>query len=178
MGAILGLEVAGVTATAAGAGYRPLVVRSGSMEPTTPTGAMVLVERIDASAIRVGDILAVERPDHTRVTHRVMAVEPKGDVAELIMKGDANEDADPAPVAVSHAYRLAWQIPIVGSTVAWLATPPGGFVMGCIATAFLLRGAGRRCHRDGRAALARGWPVIPEDARPGRRCPASPHRRR
>lgn len=144
LGAVFGVGVAGVTVMAARSGMQPLVVRSGSMEPTIATGSMILVKRIDASEIRVGDVLAVERSDHTRVTHRVVAVQPRGEAAELTMKGDANEDADPIPVTVRHAYRLAWQVPTVGKAIAWLATAQGGFVMGCIATAFLLRATRRR----------------------------------
>jgi signal peptidase I len=144
LGAIGGVAVAGITITAARTGMQPLVVRSGSMEPTIATGSMILVKRIDASAIKVGDVLAVERPDHTRVTHRVVAIERRGATAELTMKGDANEDPDPIPVSVNHAYRLAWQVPAVGKTLAWLATAPGGFVMGCIATAYVRRATGGR----------------------------------
>lgn len=144
LGAIFGVAVAGVTVMAARSGMQPLVVRSGSMEPTIATGSMILVKRIDASEIRVGDVLAVERADRTRVTHRVVAVELRGGAAELTMKGDANEDADPVPVTVRHAYRLAWQVPVVGKTLAWLATAQGGFVMGSIATAFVCRATRRR----------------------------------
>jgi signal peptidase I len=144
LGAVIGVGVAGVTVMAAGSGMQPLVVRSGSMEPTIDTGSMILVKRIDAREIRVGDVLAVERPDHTRVTHRVVAVKHRGDTAELTMKGDANEDPDPIPVTVRHAYRLAGQVPMVGKTLAWLATAQGGFLMGSLTTVFVLRAAGRR----------------------------------
>lgn len=144
LGAVFGVAVAGITVVAARSGMQPLVVRSGSMEPTIETGSMILVKRIDAAEIRVGDVLAVERPDRTRVTHRVVAVEHRGDTAELTMKGDANEDPDPIPVTVRHAYRLAWHVPMVGKTLAWLATAQGGFLMGCVTTVFVFRAAGRR----------------------------------
>ncbi len=144
LGAIFGVAVAGITVTAARTGMRPLVVRSGSMEPTIATGSMVLVKRIDASEIKVDDILAVERPDHTRVIHRVIGIELRGATAELTLKGDANDDPDPVPVTIDHAYRLSWQVPMVGRALAWLATAPGGFLLGCIATAFVCRATGRR----------------------------------
>lgn len=143
-GALLGVAVMGITVTAAHTGISTLVVRSGSMEPTIPTGSMLLVQRIDATEIKVGDIVAVERPDHTRVTHRVLALAPKGETVELTLKGDANEDPDPVPVTVRQADRLVWQAPVVGRTVAWLATAQGGFVMGCIAAAVAMHVLGRR----------------------------------
>lgn len=144
IGALLGLAVMGITVAGAHTGIRTLVVRSGSMEPTIPTGSMVLVERIDATEIKVGDIVAVGRPDHTRVTHRVLALVPKGETVELTLKGDANEDPDPVAVTVRQADRLVWQAPVIGRTVAWLATAQGGFVMGCIAAAVAMHVLGRR----------------------------------
>jgi signal peptidase I len=144
LGALLGVAVMAITLIASHTGIRTLVVRSGSMEPTIATGSMVLVQRIDATEIRVGDIVAVERPDHTRVTHRVLSLQPKGETVELTMKGDANEDPDPFPVTVRRADRLVWQAPVIGRTVAWLATAQGGFIMGAIATALATRASGRR----------------------------------
>ena len=142
--AVLGLAMAGVTVVAARTGVRPLVVRSGSMEPTIPTGSMVLVQRVAAAEIAVGDVVAVERPDHTRVTHRVVGLERRGETAELTLKGDANEDADPAPVSVVEADRLIRQVPEVGRFAAWLATAPGGFVIGCLLTAVTMLALRRR----------------------------------
>lgn len=135
LGAVLGVAVTGLTVFAAQSGLRPLVVRSGSMEPTIPTGSMVLMQRIGVEDIRVGDVVAVERPDHTRVTHRVIGIEAKGATAELILKGDANEDPDPVPVAVTRADRLVAQVPEIGRVAAWLATARGGFLVGCLFTA-------------------------------------------
>ena len=144
LGALLGLVVTGVTLMAAQTGLRPLVVRSGSMEPTIATGSMVLVRRIAADEIRKGDIVAVERPDHTRVTHRVLGIERHGRTAELTMKGDANEDADAVPVTVRRADRLVYQVPELGRVGAWLATPRGGFVVGCLLTAVFMQVVRRR----------------------------------
>jgi signal peptidase I len=146
--ALIAGAVAGISVATSRAGMEPLVVRSGSMEPTIATGSMILVKRIDAAEIKVGDVVAVERPDRTRVTHRVLGVERRGATAELTMKGDANEDADPVPVTVDHAYRLAWKMPAIGRALAWLATAPGGFLLGCMATAFVCRATDRRPRRS------------------------------
>ena len=131
VGSLLGLVVSGLTLTAAHNGVHPLVVRSGSMEPTIATGSLVLAKRVEASDINVGDIVTVERPDHTRVTHRVVAIERNGVTALLTLKGDANEDPDPAPVPVRDAYRVVGQVPVIGRALSWLATAPGGYVLGC-----------------------------------------------
>lgn len=153
LGALLGLAITALTVLAAQTGLRPLVVRSGSMEPTIATGSMVLVERIPADQIRVGDIVAVERPDHTRVTHRVVALERRGETVELTMKGDANEDPDAVPVPVHHADRLVRQVPHIGRFAGWLATAQGGFAIGCAVTAVALTVLRRRPRRE-RAVVA------------------------
>lgn len=138
VGSILGALVAALTFLAAQSGMRPLVVRSGSMEPAISTGSMVLMRKVPASAIKQGDVVSVERPDRTRVTHRVLAVEHQGTTAVLTLKGDANEDPDPAPVTVTTAYRLVFSIDGIGRFTSWLATPAGGFGLGCLVTAVAL----------------------------------------
>lgn len=142
--ALIGVAMTGVTVAATVNGIRPLVVRSGSMAPAIPRGSMVVVRRVDAAEVDIGDIVAVERPDRIRVTHRVIAVEHQGEVAELTLKGDANEDPDPAPVVVRSTHRLVWHLPLVGRAAAWLATAPGGFLIGSLATWAVCRLNGRR----------------------------------
>lgn len=136
--ALLGLATVGVTVFAAQSGLRPLVVRSGSMEPTIATGAMVLVRTVPASQIRVGDVVAVERPDHTRVTHRVVSVEHRGATASLVLKGDANQDPDPVPVVVTDAGRFVWTAPLLGRVGAFLSSARGGFALGWLVSAVML----------------------------------------
>lgn len=138
LAAVLGLVVLSITVGAHVTGLRPLVVKSGSMEPTIPTGGMVLVRTIPASEIRVGDVVAVDRPDNTRVTHRVVAVEQQGGTAVLTLKGDANEDVDPQPIVVDDAGRLVFSVPSIGRVSAFFASAKGGFVLGVIFTAFAL----------------------------------------
>jgi signal peptidase len=180
VGSVLGVVIAGLTVTAAHNGIRPLVVRSGSMEPTIPTGSMVLVKRVEAADIKVGDVMTVERPDHTRVTHRVVAIERNGVTALLTLKGDANEDPDPVPIPVRYAHRVVTRVPVIGRAVAWLATAPGGFLLGCLSTLVIrpmvgLRSGGGKRQRvidlvvsrlGAAAAEAEGVGTLPEPANP------------
>lgn len=144
VGAVLGVLVAGATVAATVTGLRPLVVRSGSMEPTIATGGMVLTREIAAPRIRVGDVLAVERPDHTRVTHRVTQVLHRDGTAELTLKGDANEDVDPVPVTVTSAGEVVYSAPWLGFASAFLASAKGGFLLGCLVGAVVVATLRRR----------------------------------
>lgn len=136
--AVVGVLTTGVTVFAAHSGLRPLVVRSGSMEPAIATGSMVLVRQIPAAEIRPGQVVAVVRPDRTRVTHRVVSVEHRGATAELVLKGDANTDPDPAPVTVAHAGLYVTSLPWLGRMGAFLGSARGGFVLGFVVAAVLL----------------------------------------
>jgi signal peptidase len=128
----------GITIAATQLGLKPMVVKSGSMEPTIATGSMVLVRTIPASAIRVGDVVSVERPDRTTVTHRVVTATHNGATASLVLKGDANTDPDPVPVTVTSAGRLVATLPVLGRVGAFLSSARGGFVLGWIVAAVML----------------------------------------
>lgn len=126
------------------AGYRPVVVRSGSMEPTIPLGAMVVVHRVPAAALRVDDVITVPMPGGTgKVTHRIVSIESDGGAVTVHTKGDANDDPDPAPVTLTSAPRVAYNIPVLGTAGGQLATPAGGFGLGVALTALLLFGRRR-----------------------------------
>lgn len=144
LAALLGVAVLAVTIGAHVTGVTPLVVRSGSMEPLISTGGMVLVRTVPAGEIAVGDVVAVDRPDGTRVIHRVLSVEHAGATSTLTLKGDANEDPDPQPITVDDAGLLVWTVPSVGRVAAFLASAKGGFVLGCVITGVALTTLRRR----------------------------------
>src|SRR5437867_6489971 len=58
------------------AGFRPVVVYSGSMEPTLPVGSLLALEPAPSASIRVGDVITFRDPyDRDRlVTHRVVGI--------------------------------------------------------------------------------------------------------
>ena len=144
LAALLGIAVMTLTLAAHVSGYQPLVVRSGSMEPTVPTGSMVLVRSVPVHEIAVGDVVSVVRADGTRVMHRVLTVNPAGAAVSLTLQGDANDDPDPAPVVASSALELVGTVPLVGRGASFLASAKGGFVLGCLITGIGLTSTRRR----------------------------------
>ena len=109
--------------------YRVYTVLSGSMTPTIPVGAQVVVLKVDASEIRVGDIITFDRPSNPGVliTHRVIAVEPDGHGgSQWITKGDANSIPDSWRIpAQGSGYRYLFHVPFAGYLFAMLQSPLG-----------------------------------------------------
>ncbi len=76
-------------------GYKPYVVKSGSMEPTIHTGAIAYNNsRAKIEDIHEGDIIVFQQGDMV-VTHRVVKI---NEDKTFTTKGDANETEDTAPV--------------------------------------------------------------------------------
>ena len=109
--------------------YRVYTVLSGSMEPTIPVGAQVVVVRVNAADILVGDIITFDRPSNPGVliTHRVIEVEPDGKGGtQWITKGDHNSIPDSWRIpATGYGYRYAFAVPLVGYLFAMLQSPLG-----------------------------------------------------
>lgn len=70
-------------------GYRPVVILSGSMEPTIKTGAIVIVKQTED--VEEQDIICFHAEDGNCVIHRYV---DKSDSACLITKGDYNPKED------------------------------------------------------------------------------------
>ena len=108
--------------------YKALPVYSGSMEPTIHTGSVVIDVPVQASDVKVGDIVTFVRPDNQSelVTHRVIQVESGPNGRQWITKGDANGAADPWRVpATGSGYKYDFSIPSVGFLLVWLQSPIG-----------------------------------------------------
>lgn len=107
-----GLVVLGLLSVTVGPRFLPyqaLIVRSGSMAPTIPTGSIVFYTKEAASKIKVGDVIVFEKPGTTneKVTHRVYKIGHGATGEFFITKGDANGVPDD------------WQVPAVGT--GWIA---------------------------------------------------------
>jgi len=71
----------------------PSVIVSGSMTPTIHVGDVVLIRKLPAADLKVGDI-AQYRLKNITVNHRIIAIEGSGKNEVFIFKGDANPSAD------------------------------------------------------------------------------------
>lgn len=70
-------------------GYKPLVVLTGSMEPTFKTGSIIYYKTVSKNEIKEGDIITFKSGD-SLVSHRVNKIENY--IYET--KGDANNTVD------------------------------------------------------------------------------------
>jgi signal peptidase len=106
------------------AGYRPVAVYSGSMEPDLAVGSLAFVERVPSEQIAVGDVITFTDPYQPGrlVTHRVVetAEQPEGGLAYRT-KGDANLERDPWTIALGEqGGRVAFDLPYAGYAL-WYA---------------------------------------------------------
>lgn len=74
--------------------YTGLVVRTGSMEPSLPVGAFMVIMQQDD--YQVGDVVTFldEKSESGTVTHRLVEIENKQFEKKYITKGDANFYSD------------------------------------------------------------------------------------
>ena len=102
-------------------GYRMYAVRTGSMSPTYPTGALIIDAPARSRTPAVGDVLTFRTIDGL-VTHRVHSREPQG----LRTKGDANPAADTWVIAPHRVEGLVtWGLAGGGYVLVFLQQPTG-----------------------------------------------------
>ena len=92
------------------AGYHPVVVLSGSMEPTFHVGSVIYYKEAEFADINVGDAITFRAGEDGIVTHRVTE---KSELSQTFTtKGDANLSEDPNPVEYSDVLGKVWKINI------------------------------------------------------------------
>ena len=103
----------------------PMVVVSGSMEPSYMKGSLLYVKE-DTGGVQIGDAITFYRNGEL-VTHRV--VEINTDEKTYTTKGDANQVNDVQPVAWSEVVgEPVFDIPWLGYPAAFFETTQGKFV--------------------------------------------------
>ncbi|GAA4806096.1 signal peptidase I [Tomitella cavernea] len=138
LGAALGVLCIAATVASVVLGVTPLVFRSGSMSPAIDTGSLALARQIPAGDVREGDIITVDGPGGTPVTHRVVSVDMRGDgSARVRLKGDANTVLDPMPYAITETKRVITHVPYLGYAVSWASSTAMVFAAGVLAGVLL-----------------------------------------
>lgn len=129
--------LAAIVVGALAAGYRPVVIKTGSMGDTAPPGSLVVAQPRSGEAIDVGDIVVMRRPDSTPVTHRVIEIESAGTSRFAITQGDANEAPDAAPYPLTDTDELVarWIVPGLGGRLETVFQP--GIALAIMAIAVL-----------------------------------------
>ena len=129
-------------------GYRPFVIRSGSMVPTIDVGDVVITDLVPASTIRPGDIVTrLESPEFGEsLTHRVVSVSPTDRGLRVTTQGDANSSSESWTVPPDTAVgRKAFIVPWIGAPAILVRTSTAKLLAGLAALALVL------------AAVLRSW---------------------
>ena len=96
---------------------KPLIVMSGSMEPSISTGSVCFVStKTKYDSIEEDDIITYNLLT-AKITHRVVEINKNG----LITKGDSNTSRDLGYVTPENYYgKVLWHIPFLGYAIYFL----------------------------------------------------------
>jgi len=107
------------------AGFRFLIVRSGSMEPAIGTGDVVVVKTVRPAEVSAGQVVTFRdatREDHL-VTHRVVSVARVDGRYDFVTRGDANTGEERWSVAAGGSIgAVRATIPLIGYPLNWLGS--------------------------------------------------------
>lgn len=119
-------------------GLKPMIVLSGSMEPTYHVGSLIYVGKADPGEVKEGDAITFDLDGKgTLVTHRVIEVDKENQC--FYTQGDANKDPDGSPVAYGNVVgKPKFTIPKMGYLAAYLNTRQGMIIMVTVIAAVLI----------------------------------------
>jgi signal peptidase I len=132
------------------AGYKPVVVYSGSMRPTLGVGSLAVDRVVQASSVRAGDVITFNDP-YTKgrlVTHRIAKIVPTSHGLAYRTKGDANPARDPWAIKLNDKVgRVAFDVPYAGYVLWYAHTREIRAVLLIVFMVFVLGAALRRIWR-------------------------------
>lgn len=73
-------------------GYQPMIVLSGSMEPTYHVGSLIYVKQTPFDKLEVGDVITYGKSRSQLVSHRIVEISQLSQT--VVTKGDANQVSD------------------------------------------------------------------------------------
>lgn len=98
-------------------GAVPFTVVSGSMEPTIPTGSVVVSKHVEPETVAFHDVITYQLTsgEPLTVTHRVVGVDNIDGQTRFRTQGDANSSPDPEPVRPEQIRGVvSYHVPLVG----------------------------------------------------------------
>lgn len=118
-------------------GYSPFSVQTNSMKPTLLKGDYILVEKCDAEALKVGDVVTyftIINGNRVVNTHRIVDVINDGNMLQYQTQGDnkeTNPEPDEALLAPGDVIGLysGTKIPKMGAVIDYLSTQMGFFLV-------------------------------------------------
>ena len=135
--AVLLLVIAGLAFIYFSSDYDLRLVRSESMRPAVNMGDLIITGPVNGpinGEVKPGTIVTYQHSKEL-ITHRVLSI----DGTTLVTKGDAVEDSDSWPVALSDVKGIyLFKIPYVGYVTSFVQTKFGWFVAIIIPTALLV----------------------------------------
>jgi signal peptidase I len=104
--------------------FLPLVVPTGSMIPVFYPGDVVIIAKIPAEKVKLGDIVEYANPEiKINIVHRVIEMQGSGEQKSFIVKGDNNNSPDSDPVTSQQVIgKVVFQIPKIGWVSLYLKT--------------------------------------------------------
>jgi signal peptidase I len=127
--------------------FQSFYIRTGSMRPGIPVGALVVATREPAANLHVGDIIVFDRPGAPgdMVTHRIFAIEDSPSGPQFVTKGDANGLPDPWRVAATgDGWKYKFSVRYAGYAVGYAQVllagtgPRGALVIVCTVLALFM----------------------------------------
>ena len=118
----------------------PMVVLTDSMYPEIKSGDLIILNKVNAKDLKVGDIITFFNPNgngSATITHRITEITEVNNKLSFKTKGDANNTVDRSAVfedAVIGIYKT--RIPGVGNISMFLSTTTGMII--CIAIPLIL----------------------------------------
>ena len=139
-------------------GAQPYTVLTSSMKPEYPPGTLIVVRKVDASTLRIGDVVTyqIRSNDPDVITHRIVGFTFDQQGNRLLQtQGDAVAVPDANSVQSKQVRGKLWySIPYLGYVNNWISGSTRLIVVYAIAGALLLYAAAQfvGAVRDRRAA--------------------------
>ena len=107
--------------------YQVMSVLSGSMVPALDVGDLVVARVVTPDELQAGDLATFREPGTGKlITHRVQSILWRGEVADVVTRGDANEVGENWSVTpTDRVGEVTLVVPRAGYAMGILTTPAG-----------------------------------------------------